>query len=281
MKIKKLLKKVLYKEEVKIPITKLVDNSELLLGKTALITGGSGGIGVSIAKEFIESGCNVIITGTNIDKLKNICKEMNTERINYITLDLKKVKSFKDKVEEAVKIYGKIDILVNSAGIHSTNAVQDFFSFTEEEYDEIMNVNLKGMYFFTREVSEYMINNKIKGHVLNISSTTALEPAWSPYRLSKWGVKGLTAGLADRLYEYGIIVNAIAPGSTATKLLGYKEGDNINTKDNPAKRYIMPEEVAAYAKLLVSSLGDMVIGETLYISGGRGNIFIPTYMNVE
>ena len=263
----------------KIPIMRIVNNDSILKGKVALITGGSGGIGYAIANEFIKSGCKVIITGTKEEKLQQLCSNLKNSEINYITLNLSEVGNFKNKVEEASKIFGRIDILVNSAGIHSLNPIQDFFNFTEEEYDDIMNINLKGMYFFTREVSKYMIKNKIKGHILNISSSTALEPAWSPYRISKWGVKGLTEGLADRLYEYGIIVNSIAPGSTATELLGYKNGDSISTNDNPAKRYIMPDEIATYAKLMVSDLGNMIIGETLYITGGRGNIYKPTYMN--
>lgn len=188
-----------------------------------------------------------------------------------------KCSKFKTNLEEAVNLFGKINILVNSAGIHSTNPIQDYFSFSEEEYDKILEINLKGIFFFTREVANYMIKNKIKGHILNISSSTALEPAWSPYRLSKWALNGFTKGLADRLLEYGIIVNGIAPGSTATRLLNYEEGQSIMTKDNPANRYIMPEEVAEYAKMLVSELGDMIIGETILISGGRGNIYVPTF----
>lgn len=119
-----------------------------------------------------------------------------------------------------------------------------------------------------------MVDNKIKGHILNISSSVQNEPAWSPYRLSKWGIKGLTSGLAEKLLPYGIIVNAIAPGSTATNLLGVKDGDSIYTDDNLIGRYIMPDEVATYAKLLVSELGNMVVGDTVYISGGRGTITI-------
>lgn len=115
-----------------------------------------------------------------------------------------------------------------------------------------------------------MVNNKIKGHILNISSSTGAEPAWSPYRLSKLGVEGFTRGLAQTLTPYGITVNAIAPGSTATNLLGYSNGDSIYTADNVVGRYIMPDEVASYAKILVSDLGNMVVGSTLYVSGGRG-----------
>jgi 3-oxoacyl-[acyl-carrier protein] reductase len=135
-----------------------------------------------------------------------------------------------------------------------------------------MDVNLRGTYFVVQKVAKYMVRNKIQGHILNISSSTALEPAWSPYRLSKWGIRGLTLGLAQQLRPYGIIVNAIAPGSTATGLLGVKEGDSIWTSDNNQNRFIMPDEIASYAKMMCCSLGDIIVGDTLYISGGKGII---------
>lgn len=276
MILNKICKKIISQKE-KIPIITIKDESRLLEGKVALILGGSGGIGFAIANKFLDSGCKVIIAGTSKNKLEKIIKNINNDNLKYIVIDMCDISKFKMNLEESVAMFGKIDILVNSAGIHSTNPIQDYFNFSEEEYDKILEINLKGNFFFTREVANYMIKNKIKGHILNISSSTALEPAWSPYRLSKWALNGFTKGLADRLLEYGIIVNGIAPGSTATKLLNYEDGQSITTKDNPVNRYIMPEEVAEYAKMLVSELGDMIIGETILISGGRGNIYIPTY----
>lgn len=276
MILQKIYKKLIPKKE-KIPIVTIKENNKLLEGKVALILGGSGGIGLAIAKKFLDSGCKVIIAGRSKDKLEKIIQEVNDDNLKYIIINMLNCSKFATNVEEAVGLFGKIDILVNSAGIHSTNPIQDFFNFSEEEYDEILDINLKGLFFYTREIANYMIKNEVKGHILNISSSTSLEPAWSPYRLSKWALNGLTKGLADRLLEYGIIVNGIAPGSTATKLLNYEEGQSIETKDNPVNRYIMPEEIAEYAKMLVSDLGDMIIGETVLISGGRGNIYIPTY----
>lgn len=254
-----------------VPVVQLNDATTLLQNKVALISGGSGGIGSSIAQKFLASGCKVILIGTNEKKLKELTKKFG-DNCAYIIMDLIKIELFQEKLNEAVKIFGKIDILVNSAGIHSTKMVSDFLDVDEKEYDDIMNINLKGTYFLSQKVANYMIENKIKGHILNISSSVANEPAWSPYRLSKWGIKGFTKGLAEKLLPYNIIVNAIAPGSTATQLLGVKEGDSIYTSDNKMGRYIMPQEIAEFALLLVSSLGDMVVGDTIYISGGRGII---------
>ncbi len=135
-----------------------------------------------------------------------------------------------------------------------------------------MNLNLKGTYFMCQEIGKYMINKKIKGHILIISSQSALEVPWSPYRLSKWSIRGLTQGIAQKLLPYGIVVNAIAPGPTATSMQSYENGDSIYTEENSIERYTMPSEVAMYARMLVSDLGNTIIGDTLYMSGGRGII---------
>lgn len=189
---------------------------------------------------------------------------------SWIIIDFNKPTSFTSEVKKAVEFYGHIDILVNAAGVHSTKSLTTFYNITEEEYDNILNINLRGTYFISQVIAKYMIDSKVKGHILNISSSTGAEPSWSPYRISKLGIEGFTKGLAQTLTKHDITVNGIAPGSTATGLLGYKDGDSIATLDNEKGRYIMPSEIAEYAKILVSNLGDMVVGETIYVSGGRG-----------
>ena len=253
------------------PIVRLVDENETLAGRVALIAGGTGGIGLAIAKSYLSSGCSVIIAGTNSNKLNDsVCKlkEIYAERINSIVIDFYNIDSFEDKVNEAISMFGKIDIFVNSVGVHTNNA--DFWDMTVNEYDRVLNINLRGMYFMCQVVARYMRSNRIRGYILLISSSRGSEPAWSPYGISKWGLNGLTKGLAQRLSPYGIIVNAIAPGSTATELIGVMEGDNIYTEENKVNRLIMPDEVADLARMLVSGAGDMIIGETIHISGGRG-----------
>lgn len=174
------------------------------------------------------------------------------------------------KVSEAANLFdGRIDILVNSAGLVSKH---DFFSMTGEEYDSIMDTNLKGTYFISREVAKLMIEKKIHGHILNLSSSSSLRPAWTPYQLSKWGIKGLTLGLADLLIPYGITVNAIAPGPTATPMLGRSEEDSLYEPYTPAGRYSTPEEIANLAVFMVSGAGDMIVGDTVYMTGGSGNL---------
>lgn len=174
-------------------------------------------------------------------------------------------------VQRALELFPekRIDILVNCAGVVNKGG---FFDITEEEYDRVMDINVKGVYFACQAVSKYMIENKIKGHILNISSSSALRPAWTPYQMSKWSIRGFTQGLADTLLPYGIVVNAIGPGQTATKMLGMEEGESIYNAGNPCGRYALPEEIANLALFMVGQTGDLIIGETYYITGGSGSI---------
>ena len=122
-------------------------------------------------------------------------------------------------------------------------------------------------------MAKYMVRNKIKGHILNISSSSALRPAWSPYNISKWGVDGFTRGLADELIKYGIIVNAIGPGPTATPMLVNDTSEGgLYHPTNPSGRFLLPSEVAHLAVFMVSDYGNMIVGDTYYITGGAGTI---------
>lgn len=182
------------------------------------------------------------------------------------------VESMKEKVAEVASYFGRIDILVQSAGVHTKRNGLDFLNITEAEYDYVMNINLKGAYFMCQNVGKYMIENGIKGNILLISSQKALEPSWSPYRLSKLGVSGITKGIAQRLAPYGITVNAIGPGCTATSMVDLGIKGSIYTDENVIKRFIMPEEVAEYALMLVGESGKLVVGDTIYITAGKGII---------
>lgn len=260
----------LLKRKEKIPIPQLVNAERILEGKTALITGGSGGLGIAFAKAFMQAGCSVIIAGTNQSKL-DTCKAELGQDARTITIDISNVSNLAEKVDEAVRLSptGKIDILVNSAGV---NKAQNFLNVNEPDYDHIMDINAKGTYFMSQAVAKYMIRNGIKGHILNVSSSSAQRPAWTPYEISKWAINGMTKGMADVLLPYGIIVNAIAPGPTATPML-IKNGDScISNDNNLIGRFEMPCEIANLATFMVSNMGDMIVGDTIYISGGSGVI---------
>lgn len=251
---------------VEIPILK----SSLLEGKIALIIGGTGGIGRGIAHSFIEAGAKVIISSTNENKINSYIKDFG-EQAKGIVINIRDVGSFDNRIIEAASLFNenRIDILVNCAGVHGN---QNFGSVTEETYDSVLDTNLKGMFFMTQSMGNYMKKNSIKGHILNVSSAAALKPGFTPYEISKNGVKALTLGASAELIQYGIVVNAIGPGPVATAMLGRKETDTLYTDCVPSGRFATPNEIGQLATIMVSDMCNLVVGDTFYISGGSGTI---------
>lgn len=242
--------------------------NELLKGKVALVTGGTSGIGFEIAKAYINAGAYVIITGRTHERLQQACEKLG-DKSNYIQLDNTKVSEFKSKFEQALKLApgNRIDILVNNAGVlgcHISNG-------TEEEYDQVLDTNLKGVFFLSQLVATYMKENHIQGNILNIASSSSLRPAASAYTLSKWGIRGLTLGMAKTLAPLGIVVNGLAPGQTATPMLIQDDrGGNLYSESVPIKRYALPCEIANMAVILVSDMGRTIMGDIVYMTGGAG-----------
>lgn len=253
-------------------ITTLSKN-DLLKGRTALITGGTSGIGKSIARSFLNAGATVIITGRSKNKIditiEDIKQSTGLDSVYGLILDLANIKDMEKKFNEIFSIFGieSVDILVNNAGVGHTETMSLI-----DDFDNIINTNLKGTFFLSRIVSDYMIKNDIKGNILNISSTSSNRPASDSYMLSKWGVRGLTLGLAEKLIKYGIVVNAIAPGPTATPMLNKNGNENLYLYENPSKRYAQPEEIANIAVILVSNMSRLIVGDTIFMGGGAAII---------
>lgn len=267
------------KEYIRIPVYE----GNILKNKNALITGGTSGIGFSIACSFLKNDCdNIIITSRNqkklddtISNLKNMFPD-HSDRIHGCILDVQDISKIKDRFFEITDNLGEdtLDILVNNAGIYYGTR---FGNVTEDEYDKLMDVNLKGQYFLSQYVSNYMIENEIQGNILNICSSSSFRPSIDPYMLSKLGMSGLTLGMAKKLISHGIVVNGIAPGPTATPMLKKKPGDDISHGGVPAGRYVMPEEIANLALFLVSDMGRMIVGDVIKITGGSA---VTTYDDV-
>lgn len=255
-------------------IDKVVPAVEVLEGKVAFIAGGSGGIGMAIAEILLDAGAKVVLGGTRREKLDACIEKLGHEgKVSSAVLNIRDSDGLEEAVAKASASFGGIDILVVSSGVHTEDV--DFWTMTPEEFDRVMSVNLSGAYFLCRAVAKDMIDNgKRKGHILLVNSCRGYEPAWSPYGISKWGLRGLTRGLAQALLPHGIIVNGIAPGSTATPLIGVDEGESIASGENGVGRLAIPREIAAWARMLVGPEGDMVVGETILVSGGRGCIDI-------
>lgn len=262
----------IYFKKVTVNISNIPLN-QLLKNKIALITGGSSGIGFAIAEGFIKSGASVVIAGRNEKKLdiarnKLSVKCNNQNKVWTINLDITDVACFQEKIDHIIKECGKIDILVNNAGMLGSNLTNT----TDMDYTNVMNTNLKGAFFLSREIANYMIKNHIHGNILNICSSSSLRPANSAYTLSKWGLRGLTLGLAKTLCKHNITVNGIAPGPTATEMLGQCASDRIDNKYSPIGRMALPEEIANMAIFLVSNMGRTIVGDIIYMTGGAGLI---------
>lgn len=262
------------KEPVYIPVL----HSELLHGRRALITGGTSGIGYAIAQAFVQSGAAVCITGRDEARLAHAAERLaavvpppsagQLAPVRYVTLDMQDTARLEAQfLAAAAQLGGSVDILVNNAGINSGGLQED-----AAEFDAVMETNLRGPYVLSRIAARHMREQKIPGNILNIGSSSSLRPALSPYTLSKWGIRGMTLGFAKALIPYGIVVNGLAPGPTATPMLVKDGYEGLELPENPSGRYAAAAELGNLAVVLVSSLGRMVVGDMLFATGGAGVI---------
>lgn len=275
MKVKELLKKYLVKKEIHKVTIPCIDG-HYLEGKTALITGGSSGIGYAIAHSFLKNGACVVLCGRNQEKLNKAQEQLlrecdcSVERIQILQFDISNISWMTRVLTEFLSHESnRIDVLVNNAGI---NGGSSFPNTKENEFDEIIDTNLKGMYFISQIMADYMVSHRIHGNILNITSSSALRPANTPYIVSKWGERGLTLGMAKKYLPYGIVVNGLAPGPTMTPMMKEEDHDDLSNDYSPIGRYATPEEMGNLATILVSDMGRLIVGDTIYATGGAGVI---------
>jgi NAD(P)-dependent dehydrogenase (short-subunit alcohol dehydrogenase family) len=247
-------------------------NSQLLEGKVALVTGAAKGIGMACAIAMAEAGADVILglkEKTNgeevIDKIRKIGRD-----VLPVQMDISKLNEINAAITESMKHYRHIDILVNNAGIGAPNKVENVI---ERDFDETINVNLKGTFFTAQAVGREMIKQK-SGKIINISSQAgfvALETE-SIYCMTKAAIAHLTKCLALEWAKYNITVNAVAPTFTKTpgtqKWLENEEFHQSVIKRIPLGRVGDPKEVAAPVVFLASPQASLITGVTLMIDGG-------------
>lgn len=239
--------------------------------KVVLITGAAGGLGKAFAIAFAREGAKVAICDKNLDGATETASEIG-ENAMAVEVDVANEISTQKMVENVISKFGKIDVLVNNAAIYATIQRKPFFEITEDEWDLVMNVNLKGVWLVSKAVFPYMKENQ-SGRIINISSATVMSgsPNWSHYVASKGGVIGFTRSMAKELGDYNINVNTIAPGFTLTEAsLSLIENANKYGVDRGAiKRSSSAEDIVGTALYLASSASDFVTGQTIVVDGGK------------
>jgi NAD(P)-dependent dehydrogenase (short-subunit alcohol dehydrogenase family) len=244
-----------------------------LKGKIALITGSTRGIGREFAIGFAKEGADVIINGRNLEKAKTVAKEIESLGVRSMAIgaDASLSQDVTRMVEEAGHSFGKIDILVNNAGVNPF--ILEAEKIKEEGWDQVLDVNLKGVFLCCQAVGKKMIQQG-GGKIINISSAAGLlgEQGFLPYCVSKAGVMVLTRILAYEWSRYNILVNAIAPGFVAggmnTPVLNKEILVSGLTQQVPLKRLANPEEIVKVALFLASDDSSYINGTTIVADGG-------------
>ena len=234
-------------------------------GTKALVTGGSRGVGLEIAKELVKNGVSVVITGRNAESLRKAADESGAIPLVW---DISDIRIMPEKFDECVKLLGGFDILVNNAGVFDpVGWGMGMLNVTESDWDRVMDINLKAAFFIMQTAAKFMLANDIRGNILNISSVAANEPLQGPYGASKAGLFGLTRGWGKVLAPKGIVLNGIAPGPVATEMNGWHEGDPLDHSRIPTGRFVTVEEVAKLALYLLSEDAVQIIGHSIVCDG--------------
>ena len=240
--------------------------------KVALITGGSRGIGEKIAERFAQAGYNLIINYVsnieNVEELEAKIKGNANIEILFIQSDVTSFESCENMVNEAIKKFGHIDVLVNNAGITKDTLLMRM---KEEDFDKVINVNLKGTYNVTKNVIPYMMKQKY-GKIINISSVVGVSgnAGQANYAASKAGIIGFTKSVAKELASRNILANCVAPGfikTDMTDVLSDSVKESINSQI-PLKKMGTAEEVANAVYFLGNEENTYITGQVLNVDGG-------------
>ena len=246
----------------------------LVKDKVVLITGSSRGIGNAIAREFASSGAKVVICGSkleNAEKAKeDIIKKLNVEEDNLLPvgLNMKDSEDIKRVVSEVIAKWGKVDVLINNAGITSNVSLLDS---TDEEFREMFDINFFGVVSLTREVVKYM--KSAGGSIINTSSMVGTYGGrnQSAYAASKFAINGLTKSLAKELGMYNIRVNAVSPGVVGTDMVRENVSEEMKVgllRMTPLGKMADPKDIAGIYLYLASDASSFTTGQIIGVDGG-------------
>lgn len=239
--------------------------NQRLKGKHIIVTGGAKGIGLAITRKCLEEGAKVLVTGRDEVALKKVSDDYGCL---YLKLDILSVDDFPLFVKRADELLGGVNCLVNNAGIslHEGN----IRNVSLEQFDKQMNTNLRGGYFLAQKFIELLENTKREnGNILFVSSERGFFVDDLPYGLTKAAINSLTQGLACRVIDSKIRVNAIAPGVTASEMTGFSAEGNLYCPYNATERVYLPEEVAEVACFLLSDASKCLSGQILVCNEGK------------
>lgn len=239
-------------------------------GKIALVTGSSRGIGRRIAEKLALNGSKVIINyAGNSEKAEEVVASIKEKggEAQTIKADISKVSEIELLFKKTIEVYGAVDILVNNAGIMITKTIQNI---TEEDFDKLLDINVKGTYFACQQAAKYMKEN---GRIINISTSVAgqMFPGYSLYAGSKGAVEQFTRQLAKEFGSKGITINAVAPGPVNTELFTVgKTAEQIEgiKKMNAFGRLGEPNDIADVITFLATNESQWITGQTIRVNGG-------------
>ncbi len=250
----------------------MVEDLFSVKGQIVLVSGASRGIGRAIAQGFAERGATVVITGRVAETLEETARQIGQSgaTVRAKVCDAADAKALQKLADEVVAEFGRIDTLVNCAGVNKRMRVEHY---DEATYDYITNINIRGAFFLSLAVGRHMIQAR-GGSQINIDSINSHRPLRrvAPYAMSKAAMSQMTRSLAMEWGEYGVRVNAVAPGLIATDLakplLANPAIDEWRRKNTPLGRVGTPEDIAAVSIFLASKAAGYVTGHVLYVDGG-------------
>lgn len=245
-----------------------------LKGKTAVVIGGSKGLGFGMATGLAEAGADVVLTSRKQNELdaaaEKICQNTGGNVVG-ISADITSMEGINQLIAKIEEKFGHIDILLNGAGVNVRKPVLEF---EESDWDKVQDVQLKYVFFMCQAVAKHMIKNNIKGKIINIASLTSQLglPNMVSYCAAKGAIVQITKAMANELAAYGINVNAIGPGYYETEMtkpiFENVEYANKLLSRIPKNRFGLPADLAGTAVFLASSASDYVTGQVVYVDGG-------------
>lgn len=246
-----------------------------LKGKTAVVIGGSKGLGFGMATGLAQAGANVVLVSRNQGQLDEaaakITGETSNDNVIGISADITAIENINALVEKVCDKFGQIDILFNGAGVNKRFSALEF---TEADWDAVQDTQLKYVFFMCQAVARQMIEKGIKGKIINIASLTSQLglPNMISYCAAKGAIVQITKAMANEWAQYGINVNAIGPGYYETEMTAPLFADEKRRAELfariPQKRFGLPSDLAGAAVFLASEASDYVTGQVLYVDGG-------------